>query len=163
MDSACALRFAAAMRVTLDYPPVYLALALGVAVLGSRPVPGAGGQAAAVAGGLLAIAGAALMAAAVYEMTRHRTTVIPHRQPSALVTSGIFALSRNPIYLGDVLVLLGAGFYLHSLPGLILAPVLALVLDRRFIRPEEARLRAGFGAEFERYAARTPRWIRPLP
>jgi protein-S-isoprenylcysteine O-methyltransferase Ste14 len=144
----------------LDYPPLWLLLFLALAWAQSAlwPTPWAGDWAAA-AGGLLALAGAGLMAAAVPPFLRARTTILPHRQPSALVTSGVFRLSRNPIYLGDVLILAGLAIRWQAWPALLLVPVFVRLLTRRFIEPEEARLRAAFGPAFEAWAGRTRRWI----
>jgi protein-S-isoprenylcysteine O-methyltransferase Ste14 len=107
----------------------------------------------------LVVLGLALMAAAVIEFNRHKTTPIPHMEASALVSTGVFGWSRNPIYLGDVLVLAGLILRWDALPSLVILPVFAWVLTVRFIRPEEARLRASFPAEFDAYAARVRRWL----
>lgn len=111
-----------------------------------------------LAGGMLIGGGLILMVLAVAEMRRARTTVIPHNEPAALVTSGIFRRSRNPIYLGDLLVL--AGLCLRwGWPTLILVPLLMGVLVDRFIRPEEARIAARFGKEWSAWAAQVRRWV----
>ncbi|MBV0911714.1 methyltransferase family protein [Anianabacter salinae] len=142
----------------IDLPPVWLALHLaGVWIIAKLwPVPLG---AYAYGGWALVLFGLFLMAAAVAEMGRARTTVIPHRQPQALVTSGIFRFSRNPIYLGDVLVLVGSTLILSAPLGLILVPVFAVILTRRFILPEEDRLRAGFGTAFDAWSRKTRRWL----
>lgn len=142
----------------IDLPPLWLALALGCAWAIGAVVPVAvpGG---AVAGGVLAGAGLALMGAAVVQMVLARTTVIPRRDPAALVTGGVFAISRNPIYLGDALILAGAILWWDALLALPVLVAFVLLIDRRFIRDEEARLRAGFGPAFDAWAARTGRWI----
>jgi protein-S-isoprenylcysteine O-methyltransferase Ste14 len=143
----------------IDLPPVWLfATLLAAWGLGSVwQLPDSGWT--SPAGAVLVLAGLGLMVAAVREMTRARTTVIPHNDPSALVTSGVFRLSRNPIYLGDALVL--AGFILHwqAVLAVPLLPLFLWVIQRRFILPEEARLRRGFGPTFEAWAARTRRWV----
>ena len=115
--------------------------------------------AADLAGGILVGGGLLLMALALWELRRHRTTVIPHMEPDALVTSGIFARSRNPIYLGDALVLTGLILAWGGWPGLVLVPLFVWVITDRFIEPEEARLAARFGAGFDAWAARTRRWL----
>lgn len=146
------------MRLTLDYPPLWLALALalawGAGVLWPLPVPHAHWP-----GATLVAAGLLLMLAAAARMAARRTTIIPHLNPSALVTDGPFALTRNPIYLGDAMVLLGAILWWGALWALPLLPAFVWIITRRFIRPEESRLRAAFGPEFDRWAARTPRWL----
>lgn len=146
------------MRLTADYPPVWLALALvftwGIGTIWPLGIPFGGWL-----GGALVLAGLALMLAAAQRMTARRTTIIPHLKPSALVTDGPFALTRNPIYLGDALVLLGVMLWVQALLALPLLPAFVWIITRRFILPEEGRLRAAFGSDFDAWAARTPRWI----
>ena len=145
----------------LDIPPVWLLAFVGLAWLQSERLPLGqfGGAWAELAGGLLVGGGVLLAILAVLEMRRHRTTPIPHMTASALVTSGIFGVSRNPIYLGDVLILAGCILYWDAVPSLVLLPLFGWLITDRFILPEEARLREGFGPAFEAYTARTRRWL----
>lgn len=142
----------------IDLPPVWLAVfAALVWVQASRlPFGTFGGAWADLAGGLLVGGGLLLMALAVLQMRRARTTVLPHLTPEALVTTGIFARTRNPIYLGDVLVLTGLILRWDSL---LLVPLFVWLVTDRFILPEEARLADRFGAAFTAYAERTRRWV----
>jgi protein-S-isoprenylcysteine O-methyltransferase Ste14 len=98
-----------------------------------------------------------LLAAA--QMALAQTTIIPRRDPSALVTSGLFAWSRNPIYLSDLIILLGAILWLDAVLALPLLAGFVWLIQTRFIRDEEARLTAAFGPEFDLWAARTRRWF----
>ncbi|WP_386681145.1 methyltransferase family protein [Loktanella sp. R86503] len=141
-----------------DLPPVWLALAAAV-VWASRSVVTAGGAALQWAGIALVAAGLALMLAAVITMTRARTTVIPHRQPDALVTQGIFARTRNPIYLGDVLLLTGLCLWWQAPLGLATVPVFTIWITTHFITAEEARLHAAFGTAFTDYTKAVRRWV----
>ncbi|MFN3938386.1 MAG: methyltransferase family protein [Gemmobacter sp.] len=143
----------------LDYPPVWLAGCLGLALLQQAVWPTAVPGWLAAAGTGLALAGAAIMAAAAVEFARARTTIVPHRAPAALITGGIFRLSRNPIYLADALILAGLALRWGAWPSLVLVPAFVAVITARFVRAEEARLRAAFGSAFDAYAARTRRWI----
>lgn len=141
-----------------EWPPLWLGVGLVIAWgtgIGWGPV-------AAGIGWVLIALGALLMIAAAYEMHRHKTTVIPNRPPDALVTTGPFRLSRNPIYLADAIILLGASFVWGSLLGVLFVPVFGVIIYRRFIIDEEARLDAAFGRDFADYAASTPRWIGPI-
>lgn len=149
------------MRLTADYPPAWLAAFALIAFLQARLVPlGPPPPAWAMALGLaLVAAGLALMVAAAIEFARHRTTIVPHRAPAALVTSGIYRLSRNPIYLGDLAVLAGLVVIWGAWPSLVLVPLLARVLAVRFIIPEEARLAGAFPAAFSAWSARVRRWL----
>lgn len=143
----------------LDIPPVWLAGSL-VLAWASRRVwafdpPGA----VVVLGVAIAAVGAALLVWAIAVMQRHRTTPIPHRQPSALVSSGPFGVSRNPIYLGDSLMLAGFSLAVGAPLGLLLLPLFVALITFRFIRAEEGRLAQGFGPAFAEYASRVRRWI----
>lgn len=103
--------------------------------------------------------GIVLTAAAVIEMAKHRTTVIPHRKADALVQTGIFAFSRNPIYLADMLILLGVIILLRAPVAIVFLPIFFLILRQRFILPEENMLFAEFGEVFDDYCDMTRRWI----
>ena len=145
----------------IDLPPVWLALflALGWLQADRLPVGPAGGPATELLAGLLVGGGILLVLLAVSEMRRQGTTVLPHREAGALVTSGIFARTRNPIYLGDLLILTGALIYWSAWPSLALVPLFGWLITDRFILDEERRLSARFGQPFDAYVARTPRWL----
>jgi len=142
----------------MDIPPLWLGLALAASWALSRlwawPLPGLG---MAVIG-----LGAVLMLAAVAQMLASRTTFIPRRNPSALVTAGVFRISRNPIYLADALILTGAILYWGALFALPVIPAFMSLIMQRYIKDEENRLQAGFGAEYSTWAARVGRWLGPL-
>ncbi len=99
------------------------------------------------------------MLLAVTEMRKRRTTIIPHRDADALVTSGIFKRSRNPIYMGDALILLGLILRWDVPLALPLVPLFVWIIERRFIIPEEGRLRTKFRQDFHRYSEKTRRWV----
>ena len=148
----------------LDIPPVWLGLALWLTwgLRTPRLFPRESTLANRLAQGLgwaLVVAGLALMLWALAEMRRARTTPVPHMRPSALVTTGPFARTRNPIYLGDAMVLLGAMLIWAAPLALPVLGAFVWWIDRHFVRGEEARLRAGFGAAFEAWAGRVPRWV----
>lgn len=144
----------------LDWPPVWTFVGLMIAWIAGKVLPwGILGQAGPYLGSGLVVAGLAIMAIAVAQMLRARTTVIPRQNPQRLVTGGIFAYTRNPIYLGDAVVLAGACLW-WQVPWLLpMVWVFMRVIETRFIRDEEARLDAGFGDEFRRWAKRTRRWF----
>ena len=112
------------------------------------------GLAIAFTGGLIALAGA-------LEFNRARTTVNPLSpdKASALVTAGIYRFTRNPMYLGMLLVLVGWGVYLGNAAAWLGLPVFVLLLNTLQIGPEERILRQHFGEQYARYAARTRRWL----
>ena len=76
-----------------------------------------------------------------------------------LLTTGLYRFSRNPIYLGMTLTLLGWGLVLGSLGALLLVPLFPPWIERLFIRTEEAMLEDQFGDAYRAYAARTRRWL----
>ncbi len=110
---------------------------------------------------LLASAGLAFMMSAVISFRRSQTTVNPMKpeEASALVMSGVFALTRNPMYLGLLLLLLVWATYLWA-PWAFLGPVLFFVYITRFqIIPEEKALSALFGVAYGDYCAKVRRWL----
>ena len=111
-------------------------------------------------GALLLLAGIGFDVAAMREMRRHRANILPHRAATALVTSGPFALSRNPIYLGNMLVLTGAALLFGSLWLLLGAAAAGVAVTVLAIRREGAHLAAQFGDGWSEYARHTPRWMR---
>jgi protein-S-isoprenylcysteine O-methyltransferase Ste14 len=141
-----------------DLPPIWLAVFAALGWGSGRLLPVALPGGPWLGAGLVA-AGLVLMALAAAQMLLQRTTFIPRRDPAALVTGGVFALTRNPIYLGDALVLAGLLLVWHAVWALFLVPAFMVFIARRFIRDEEARIAARFGAEWQRYANRTRRWL----
>lgn len=112
-----------------------------------------------VVGVVLALAGVGLDLAAMRAMHRAKTNVLPHRGAQHLVTEGVFAFSRNPIYLGNALLMIGVALVVHW-PWLLVGALLsAALVDRLAIRREERHLSARFGDAFANYTRRVPRWI----
>jgi len=90
---------------------------------------------------------------------RHRTTILPHRAASTLVTEGPFRFSRNPIYLSFALLHLACAIANGS-PGMLLTlPLILYVMDRHVIAAEEAFHQRQFGAAWQAYRARVRRWL----
>jgi protein-S-isoprenylcysteine O-methyltransferase Ste14 len=143
----------------IDLPPVWLVLHLAAAWVLSLISPAVFGGFGTLLGVWLVGLGLLITLLAAAQMALARTTIIPRRDPSALVTSGLFAWSRNPIYLSDVIILVGAILWLDAILGLPLVAGFVWLIQTRFIRDEEARLTAAFGPEFDLWAARTRRWI----
>ena len=148
----------------IPWPPLLYgaALALGfglgwLAPLGwlREPVGGA----LRIAGGILVVMGLVLDLWSALTLYKARTSILPHRAADSLVTGGPYALSRNPIYLGNTLLVLGLGLALANGWLMAAAFAAAFATDRLAARREEAHLAARFGAAFEAYRARVPRWI----
>ena len=110
---------------------------------------------------LLVIAGLGIVQIAGISFRQARTTVDPTRpgSSSALIVSGIYRYSRNPIYLGMTVVLLGWGAFLQNILSLALVTLFVLYINRFQILPEERALSGLFGAQYESYRARVRRWL----
>ena len=142
----------------LDLPPLitlgHMAAALLLSRVWSFHLPGQSS-----AGIFLILLAVVLACAAAITLYLAKTPVLPHRDPTALVTRGPFAFSRNPIYLAMVLALIGWCLYVGQPLATLLALPLYKILDVRHARPEENRLEAEFGDAYRRYAARVPAWL----
>lgn len=105
--------------------------------------------------------GAAVSIAGVWSFRKARTTVNPWRvhASSALVVSGVYRWTRNPMYLGLLLALSGWGLYLANPYALLLGFTFAPYMNRFQIRPEERALEQTHGQEFRDYCRRVRRWL----
>lgn len=110
---------------------------------------------------VLALAGGGVALAGVLEFARVRTTINPlaPQRARALVTRGIYRHTRNPMYLGMLLVLIGWGAWLGNAAAFVGPPLAVWALNALQIRPEERVMRARFGDDYARYAARVRRWL----
>ena len=122
---------------------------------------GLSGRLAWTLAALLAAFGSTLAAAGVWAFRRHRTTVDPRypEQSERIVSDGIYAHTRNPMYLGFVAMLAGWALGWQDPLGLIWLGLFVVYLTRYQITPEERILRQRFGDEFERYCQRVRRWL----
>ena len=146
----------------IDIPPVWLLLAVVLTwwIAALQPMSWAiGGPVMDLSGGLLVGGGIVLILLAAVEMRKRRTTIVPHLEAAHLVTTGIFKRTRNPIYLGDTLVLAGLALRWDAPVALLLVPLFMFTITQRFIIPEENRLRVKFRADFARYCEKTRRWV----
>lgn len=110
-------------------------------------------------GWISVITGAALLAWTSLTLWRHRTTVNPYKAAASLCTSGPFQYSRNPIYLGDWFIFIGASMLLSTWWPLLFTPLIWATLRYGVIRHEEAHLEAKFGNAYQDYKARVRRWL----
>jgi protein-S-isoprenylcysteine O-methyltransferase Ste14 len=141
------------------YPPVITAAAAGAMVALDRWAPMARMWAANLSGLLPAALGLVLILWAAATLMRAGTTLHPHARPSALVRSGPFAVSRNPIYLGFALILAGLAASLGSSSPWAAWAAWLFAMNHLFIRREEDALAAAFGDTFTAYAAKVRRWL----
>ena len=147
----------------LKVPPPVLALLVALAMLGlatlpPHPAPPAWRIYAALA---LALVGGAFDLAGLLSFRRARTTILPWQpeKTQVLVQSGVYRLTRNPMYVGLLWELVAWATYLFS-PWPLLGPLAFMAYISRFqIRPEERVLMERFGPEYRAYQARVRRWL----
>jgi protein-S-isoprenylcysteine O-methyltransferase Ste14 len=148
---------------TIPWPPVLWLAAIAAALFLERAYrlswPGLDDAPARVIGYGLGIVGVVLMAWGLGALVLSRTNVWPHRQADRLVTAGPFRIWRNPIYMGEVLILLGLAQATYNIWFAILAPLFALAVFKLAILPEESHLEARFGETYLDYKGRTRRWF----
>jgi protein-S-isoprenylcysteine O-methyltransferase Ste14 len=90
---------------------------------------------------------------------KNKTTVKPDEKPTLLIQSGPFKISRNPMYLGMAIILVGVGFVLGSVSSFVGVIIFIITVDMRFINQEENILKEQFGDEFESYKKKVRKWI----
>lgn len=151
-------------QLELKIPPLALFAVFAVAIaavayrLPSTGFPVPGHRVAAV---IVVLGGIAVGIAGIVEFRRARTTVNPLApgKATSVVTTGVYRLSRNPMYLGMAAGLLGLALWWANLPGLLLVAAFCTTITRLQIQPEERILVAHFGEAFTTYMARVRRWI----
>ena len=109
----------------------------------------------------LLILGLIVFISAVRSFRKQKTTVNPlkPKQASSLVTSGIFRFSRNPMYLGMLIILLSISFKFNLLGGIIISLSFFIFITKFQIYPEEEAMNELFGDKFTQYSNTTRRWI----
>jgi protein-S-isoprenylcysteine O-methyltransferase Ste14 len=142
-------------------PLTYLLIAIVLVVLAhallplSAPIPAPWNLL-----GIIPLAlGIALNLVADAALRRQRTTVKPFEASTALITTGIYRVSRHPMYLGMVLILAGIAVMLGTLAPFALVAAFTVLLERVFVRTEERMLAEQFGDAWEAYRRQVRRWI----
>nr|HPG89329.1 isoprenylcysteine carboxylmethyltransferase family protein [Hyphomicrobium sp.] len=152
----------AARANTFPWPPVLFVAAVAAALVMGRSVPiawpGTDDLAAQLVGRGFGVAGLVLIVWSVIALTRAKTTVMPNGVSDALVTTGPYARFRNPIYLGEVLLLLAAADVTKNVWFGVAAAAFVVLVTRLQILPEERHLTARFGDAYEAYRSRSRRW-----
>jgi len=105
------------------------------------------------------VTGIVLNLLADHAFKKYETTVKPFAKSSVLVTGGVFAVSRNPMYAGMMLILFGIAVMLGSLMPFVIVAFTGFLLNRLFVVPEEKMLEEIFGDEFRQYRRRVRKWI----
>jgi len=110
---------------------------------------------------VIGLSGALTCGLGVVQFRRARTTVNPIKPESAssLVRTGIYRSTRNPMYLGFLLILIGWGIATANILGLLVLPAFVVYMNRFQIKPEERALTAIFGDDFKAFCSSVRRWI----
>ncbi|HEY8132622.1 MAG TPA: isoprenylcysteine carboxylmethyltransferase family protein [Thermoanaerobaculia bacterium] len=137
-------------------PPLIFVAAFAIGYLFRNLMPRVGSP---VAGAAVAAVGVIILGLAFNRMLRAGTSIDPSKPTTALVTSGIYRFSRNPIYVATTLLYVAAALSFRVLPALILLPVALVVLHFGVIKREERYLESKFGEEYRNYRAKVRRWI----
>jgi protein-S-isoprenylcysteine O-methyltransferase Ste14 len=147
----------------IPWPPVLFVAALVLGWLAGRfyPLrwPGLDDLPARLIGYGLGAAGVALMAWGLVTLARAGTTMMPNKGADRLVTEGPFRYRRHPVYLGEVLILLGLAQVTLNVWLAILAPLFALAVYKLAIEAEERHLEERFGQVYLDYKERTRAWF----
>lgn len=150
--------------LALKFPPVAQVIITAAAMVGVSKVASAlkfsfsDSTALAVGLGVIGV-GSGIMGVAQFK--KAQTTPNPQalEQVSSLVTDGIYQYSRNPMYVGLVLILLGWALYLSHFLAFVLLPIFILYMTRFQIQPEEQMMARKFGKTYQAYISRVRRWI----
>jgi protein-S-isoprenylcysteine O-methyltransferase Ste14 len=147
----------------IPWPPILLIILIAAAVLLDQvyPIdwPGLRDTAARTVGLSIGAGGILLAIWSVWTLRKARTTVLPHQRAEQLVTTGPFTRFRNPIYIADVMMLLGVAELTENVWFVAAAAIFAILVTFLAIIPEERHLEARFGDQYRAYKARSRRWL----
>ena len=149
------------MKLINIIPPVYLFLAIAIMVFFHFLLPGS--KVLALPWNLLGFLplalGIAINLITEKSFKKHETTVKPLEDSTVLITTGVFRLSRHPMYLGFVLILLGIAVLMRSFTPYVVVLLFAIFTDTVFIRYEEKKLEETFGEAWLEYKQEVRRWL----
>ena len=148
---------------SLPWPPILIVAVIAGALLLSRiaplPWPGLDDPAAHYVGLGLGVLGVVLLVVSILMLRQAGTTARPHAGATALVTTGPYRRFRNPIYLGDCLILFGLAELTKDVWLVVAATVFGFFVTWLAILPEERYLERRFGRTYLDYKAKSRRWI----
>ncbi len=142
-------------------PPVYLfvALLLMWLIQGYFPVFQYFHPPLAYLGIIPIFSGIFMAASAVSLFKKAETGIVPFDEATTLVTAGFYRVSRNPMYLGMFLILIGVAMLLGSIGVLLPISLFVLIIRSHFVLGEERFLEAAFGQQYLEYMGKVRRWI----
>lgn len=149
------------MNKRIIYPPMWLGIGIISVFVLNEFAPGVRftGTLFQVAGGAVILFGLVLLVLAGSLFKRADTDMIPFKNVSALVTTGIYRITRNPMYLGMASVLLGCALTVGAATSLAIPAIFMLIIQFRFILAEEAMLVDLFPEDFPAYCETVRRWL----
>jgi protein-S-isoprenylcysteine O-methyltransferase Ste14 len=149
------------MKTREVIPPVHLFLSIAIMVLLHFLLPGSRVLVFPwnLLGGIPLALGIVTNLIADKSFKKHETTVKPLEESTALITTGVFRVSRHPMYLGFVLILLGIAALTGSLTPYLIVLIFAVFMDVVFIRFEEQKLEETFGEAWPEYKKKVSRWV----
>jgi len=110
-------------------------------------------------GSVVVVLGLSIIVYTISLFKRQQTDVMPDGNPSILITHGIYKITRNPIYLGMTLILLGSAFLFGTLSTFFIPPLFMATVDLIWIRFEERNLESIFGNRYTTYKESVRKWI----
>lgn len=151
-------------HLELKIPPLALCALVAAVIVAvghffpSTNAPFPGHRVVAIA---LLLIGIAVAVVGVAQFRAAKTSVNPMvpSRASAIVATGVFSLSRNPMYVGMALALLGLAAWRSTVPGYVLVPLFCLYMTEFQVKPEERALVARFGEEYSEYMVKVKRWV----
>jgi protein-S-isoprenylcysteine O-methyltransferase Ste14 len=157
------------MKTKSDHPGVYLpppviyvaAFLLSIFIQKKFPLPNSllESNFAIILGILFTTTGLNLILPAVIKFYKTKNTLIPNKPANSLQTAGIYAITRNPMYLGLLILYMGIGCLKGNAWSLILIPLVIFLVTKFVIRNEEEYLGRAFGIDYIEYQNKVKRWI----
>jgi protein-S-isoprenylcysteine O-methyltransferase Ste14 len=143
------------------HPPIVALIFIAIAYFLGRfvPLPFAVPLALRYVGFGLTFVGFLLGIGALNEFRKARTTLDPHGSVKKLVTSGIYRFTRNPIYLGFLLMVIGVPLNFGLYWGIVMAPFYIILMNRLIIEREENYLEKKFKNTYTNYKSQVRRWL----
>ena len=141
-------------------PPIVTLLCIGIIYLFENKIEYSQHDFKAI-GIIFLILGLIIIFLAVLKFIKIKTTVDPTRphKTSNLVISGIYKITRNPMYLGMLFLIMAYTIYTNNVVGSITIPIFIFYINKFQIEPEEIEMRKKFGESFENYCKKVNRWI----
>ena len=150
------------MHIKTKIPPPLVALTFGFLINYTKDIfPKIEIRNEIIFGSFMIIIGLIIILSAIILFKKYQTTITPLNPSNAtkLITDGIYKFSRNPMYLGLLLVLTSSGIYFGAWLSLLLAPLFCFLITTLQIVPEEEAMFKLFGESFVEYTKKVRRWI----